>query len=767
MKLPKQMLVLTLLLLPVAIGAEPFAGKIARDYQSSVEHWPEPRRAPENAPNILIVLLDDTGYAQFGSFGGVIATPTIDAIAGDGLRYNNFHTTALCSPSRAALLTGRNHHSVGLGSHSLTAMGFPGYNAQLPDDAGSIARILQLSGYTTYAVGKWDHTPLHEVSVVGPFDRWPSGEGFDHFYGFMAADTDQFAPALYSGHQPIEPWRGRGDYHLTEDMADQAIDYVTAHKSVAPDKPFMMYWAPGATHAPLQAPASYIAKYRGRFDQGWDELRKEILQRQLEAGVVPPNTPLSERIDQIPAWDELTADEQRLYARQMEAFAGMLEHTDAQLGRLVAVLKRIGAYDNTLIIVTSDNGASGDGGLSGTYNEQTLFNVPGQKIPLEVNMAYYDDWGGPATAPHYHAGWAMAGNTPFRYFKQSTHRGGIQDPLVISWPAGIAARGEVRGQYHHIIDLMPTLLEVTGIALPEAIDGVTQKSVDGVSMAYSFTRADAPTTKQVQYYELYGNRAIWRDGWKAVTLHGQRMPWNLNASFPFEDDVWELYHVAEDFAETTDLAEQYPDKLAELQDVWDKEAWKYGVYPLYDDMIQRAIRQSQRRYAGQTEFTYYAPGAYRIATSIAAPMTNLPHSISTTLALDGSEQGVLAASGGLLGGFSFYINGGRLHYEYIGVNNHRHHLQSAALRPGKRVLGFQFQPTGFAQGTGRLLVDSEIVAEQPLTGLYYTSFSLSETFDIGRDTGTPASRSYDEEFPFTGTLDKVVVSVRRPGKGAN
>lgn len=773
---------LCLLLLAIPGFTQPFAGKIAKRYEVSVESWPTQQKAPDNAPNILIVLLDDTGFAQFGSFGGLIETPNIDALAESGLRYNNFHTTALCSPSRASLLTGRNHHSVGLGSHSITAMGFPGYNAQIPPTAKSIATILQMNGYTTFAVGKWDHTPLREVSVAGPFDRWPSGEGFDHFYGFMAADTDQFAPALYTGHQPIEPWRGREDYHLTTDMADRAIEYITAHKSVAPNKPFLMYWAPGATHAPLQAPAEFIEKYRGRFDQGWDWLRSQILERQLATGIIPRGTGLSERIGQIPAWDNLPEQERILYRRQMEAFAGMLDHTDQQIGRIIDTLKRIGELDNTLVIVTSDNGASGDGGLTGTYNEQTLFNVPGQKIPLDVNMQFYDDWGGPTTAPHYHAGWAMAGNTPFRYFKQSSHRGGIQDPLVISWPAGIKSTGQIRNQYHHIIDLMPTLLEITGIELPQQIDGVEQLPVDGVSMAYSFDQPDAPTSKQIQYYELYGNRAIWQDGWKAVTLHGQRMPWDLNSRYPFEDDEWELYHVAEDFAEARNLAGEFPDKLAQLQAAWDRQAWKYNVYPLYDDMIQRARRRAMHEFAtsaaaqnsrtgrtsaghtsaGRSRFTYYAPGAYRISETIAPPMKNLGHSISTTIDYTGGEEGVIAAAGGLLGGFSLYIDNNRLHFEYIGVNNRIMHIESPSLKRGQQTVAFQFQPTGFGQGTGLLLIDGVIAASKPLTDMYFASFSLSETFDIGRDTGTPASRRYSGEFPYNGVLDRVHVDIQLP-----
>jgi arylsulfatase len=568
--------------------AEPseFRGKIAKKYEDSVEWWPEPVRPPEGAPNVIIFLLDDVGFAQIGSFGGLIETPNIDRLARNGLRYNNFHTTALCSPTRASLMAGRNPHSIGLGSHALTAMGFPGYNAIVPESAKSVANYLQEVGYVNYALGKWDHTPLYEVSQVGPFDRWPSGEGFDHAYTFMAADVHQFIPVMWNDHTP-EPYRKT--YHLDKDLADRAIDWITGHKSIKPDLPFMMLWASGSMHSPHHAPAEYLKKYRGKFDMGWDKAREMILANQKKLGIVPPNTKLTERIDEIPAWDSLGGQEKKLYARQMEAFAAQLELCDFQIGRVLEALERIGQLDNTLIFVTSDNGASGEGGLAGTFNETYVLN--GLQTSFEANMRHYERWGDASTYPHYHAGWAMAGNTPFRYFKQSEHRGGQHDALVVHWPKGIKAKGDIRNQYHHIIDIAPTILEAAGVPMPETYHGTKQQPMDGVSMVYSFNDADAPDRKQRQYYEMFGNRAIWTDGWKAVTLHAKRMPWNVNVVLPFEQDEWELYNVADDFSESTNLADKYPEKLEELKKMFDEEAWKYNVYPLYDDMIKRLARR--------------------------------------------------------------------------------------------------------------------------------------------------------------------------------
>jgi arylsulfatase len=739
---------------PPAAGAPEFGGKIARSYQESEEWWPAPVEPPESAPNVIIFLLDDTGFAQIGSFGGLIETPNIDQLAQNGLRYNDFHTTALCSPTRASLMAGRNPHSIGLGSHALTAMGFPGYNAMVPDSAKSVANYLQEAGYVNYALGKWDHTPLYEVSQVGPFDRWPSGEGFDHAYTFMAADVHQFVPVMWNDHTP-EPYRTTE--HLDKDLADRAIQWITGHKSIKPHLPFMMLWASGSMHSPHHAPAEYLEKYRGQFDMGWDEARKRILERQKRLGVVPPDTQLTERIPEIPAWDSLSDDEKKLYARQMEAFAAQLEHVDHQIGRVVAALERIGELENTLIFVTSDNGASGEGGLAGTFNETYVLN--GLQTPFDANMRHYDNWGDATSYPHYHAGWAMAGNTPFRYFKQSEHRGGQHDPLVVHWPAGIQAQGEIRRQYHHIIDIAPTILEASGGSVPDAYHGVAQQPMDGVSMRYSFDQADAPNRKQRQYYEMFGNRAIWVDGWKAVTLHANRMPWELAVVLPFDQDEWELYHVAEDFSESTNLAEQHPEKLAELQQIFDEEAWKYNVYPLHDDMIKRIANQETRLFGDRKEFVYYAPGAFRIAEKASAPVKNRSHSIVTRIDLQGGEEGVIAAVGGMTGGFSLFIKDGRLVYDYNYLDGVFYTLQSPPLPTGPTELKFNFIKTGDFAGTGELYVNGTKVAEGEMPKMHISTYSLAETFDVGRDTGTQVSRLYTDPFPFRGALDKVVVTL--------
>jgi len=582
-----------------------FEGKIAKSYEESEEWWPSSPKPPAGTPNVVILLLDDTGFGHIGSFGGLIETPNIDKLADDGVRYNNFHTTALCSPSRAVIMAGRNHHRIGLGSHSLTAMGFPGYNAFAPESGKSIAKHLQKAGFVNYAIGKWDHTPLYEVSESGPFDRWPSGEGFDHYYGFMAADADNYRSLLWRDHNPIEDWEGKMDYHLSESMADEFIRNITSHVSVSPDKPFMMFWAPVAMHSPHQAAQNYIDYYKGKFDMGWDNAREIIHAKQLEMGVIPEGTELSTRIPEIPAWESLNADEKKLYARQMEVFAAMLTHVDEQIGRMIDALKRTGQYDNTLIFVTSDNGSSGEGGLAGTFNETYVLN--GLQTPFDANMSHYEDWGGPNTYPHFHAGWAMAGNTPFKYFKQQVHNGGIADALVITWPKGIKSKGEVRNQYHHITDIGATILDVTGTKFYEELDGHKQMDLDGVSMKYSFDNNDAPTNHPEQYYELFGNRALYKDGWKAVTIHANRMPWFVNITAPFEDDVWELYHIDDDFSESHNVADQYPEKLEKLKARWEELAWENNAFPLYDDMIQRIAKQQDRLFGDRRVFTYYSP----------------------------------------------------------------------------------------------------------------------------------------------------------------
>ena len=733
---------------------EGFGGVIAESYDDSEEWWAEYVEPQEDAPNVIIFLLDDTGFAQIGSFGGLIETPNIDQLANNGLRFNNFHTTALCSPTRASLMAGRNPHSIGLGSHALTAMGFPGYNAVMPESAKSVANYLGEAGYVNYALGKWDHTPLYEVSQVGPFDRWPSGEGFDHSYVFMAADVHQFVPVMWNDHSP-EPYRK--SEHLDKDLADRAIDWITGHKSIKPNLPFMMLWASGSMHSPHHAPDSHINKYKGKFDMGWDKAREQILAQQIAAGVVPEGTLLTDRIDEIPAWDSLPANEQELYARQMEVFAAQLEWVDMQIGRVVTELERVGELDNTLIFVTSDNGASGEGGLAGTFNETYVLN--GLQTPLEANLRNLEEWGTTTTYPHYHAGWAMAGNTPFRYFKQSEHRGGQQDAMVVHWPNGIKAKGEVRSQYHHISDVAPTILEAAGVPVPEEYNGVPQQPMDGVSMMYAFDNADAPNAKKRQYYEMFANRAIWVDGWKAVILHDNRMPWELNTVSDPANDVWELYHTAEDFSESNNLAEKYPEKVKELAAIFDEEAWKYNVYPLYTDMIQRISKQQDRLFGDQKEFVYFAPGAVRIAEKSSAPVKNRAHTIETQLKRNGNEEGVLVAVGGMTGGFTMFIKDNRLVYDYNYLDGVHYVMQSEPLPPGTVDVKFSFTKTQEFGGTGELYVNDAKVGETDMPQMHISTYSLAETFDIGRDTGTQVSKSYTDPFPYDGELDRVVITV--------
>ena len=735
-------------------AGQEFKGKIAKSYSESEEWWPEPATPPEGAPNVIIFLLDDVGFAQIGSFGGLVNTPNIDRLAKNGLRYNNFHTTALCSPSRASLMAGRNPHSIGLGSHALTAMGFPGYNAIVPETAKSVANYLQTEGYVNYALGKWDHTPLYEVSQVGPFHRWPSGEGFDHAYTFMAADVHQFVPVMWDDHHP-EPYRK--SYHLDLDLADRAIEWITGHKSIKPDLPFMMLWASGSMHSPHHAPDEYLEKYRGKFDMGWDKAREMIIENQKKLGIVPKNTKLTKRIDEIKAWKSLSDDEKKLYARQMETFAAQLEFVDSQIGRVIENLERIGELDNTLIFVTSDNGASGEGGLAGTFNETYVLN--GLQTPFDANMRHYDNWGDETTYPHYHAGWAMAGNTPFRYFKQSEHRGGQHDALVVHWPKGIKAKGEIRKQYHHISDIAPTILEATEIEMPETYHGVKQQPMDGTSMAYSFDDAEAPNRKKRQYFEMFGNRAIWVDGWKAVTLHAKRMPWELNVVKPFEDDVWELYHVAEDFSESTDLAEKHPEKLEQLKAIFEEEAWKYNVYPLYDDMLARLRGTQDILFGDKKDFVYYAPGAFRIAEKASAPVKGRSHEIVTKLNLKGKEEGVIVACGGMTGGYTMFIKNGRLYFDYNFLDGMYYTLESPPLKEGKAELKFKFTATKMFGGKGELFVNGMKVDEVDMPEMHRSTYSLAETFDVGIDTGTQVSKLYTDPFPFKGTLDRVIITL--------
>jgi arylsulfatase len=744
-----------------------FKGKIAMRYEDSVEDWPKRPQAPAGAPNILIILLDDVGYGQLGAYGGLIDTPNMDRLAAGGLTYTNFHTTALCSPSRAAILAGRNHHSIGFGSHAGSAMGFPGYNGIVPPQAASGAKILQQQGYTTYALGKWDHVPAREVSASGPFIGWPSGDGFDHYYGFLAGDIHNFVPVMYENHRPINPSLGKPDYHISSDLADRAIYWITAQRSVTPDRPFMMQWAPGAMHAPHHAPQAYLKKYLKKFDMGWDQARDQILKNQIAKGIFPQGTKPSTRPGDIPAWDSLAPEQKKLYARQMEAFAAQLEHVDHEIGRIIAALDRTGALANTLIMVTSDNGASGEGGLEGSHNEILVLNGI-SKTSRDENLKRYDQWGTAETDNHYHAGWAMAGNTPFRYFKQTVHNGGIADPLIVHWPKGIRAKGELRSQHHHIIDIAPTMLKASGIEAPAEVDGVKQMPFDGVSIKYSFDDAKAASTHPVQYYEMFGNRAIYHNGWKAVTLHGNRMPWVLGGTFDFGKDIWELYNLAEDPTETTDLAAKNPEKLEELKKKWHEEAIKYNVYPLYDDVAARAAN-IQKRAGTSNAYTYYPPGAEFIHEALSPPVKNRAHTITASVETDGKTEGVIVAAGGYFSGYSLYVRQNIVTYAYNAFDQNYYRIEaSKPLTAGKHEIKFVYEVIAGADrasptGKGTLFIDGERVGEGAIDRTVPGMFSVSEPFDVGADNGGSVDRkAYASPFKFSDTLNFVRFDLAPP-----
>lgn len=646
--------------------ATPFEGTIGRTYADSTAWWPPLPTAPEGAPNIVVVLLDDVGYAQLGCYGSDIATPTFDALAADGLRYANFHTTALCSPTRACLLTGRNHHSNGMARVVELAAGFPGYNSHIPKENGFLSEMLREVGYATFAVGKWHLSPASEMAPGSRRDTWPLGRGFERFYGFMGGETDQFHPELIRDGHPVPPPRTPEEgYHLTEDLADTAIGYVSDLRAVDPDRPFFLWFTPGACHAPHQAPAEHIARYRGHFDQGWDAWREAVFERQLASGLLPPGTELSERPSWVPAWDSLSDDERRLYARMMEVYAAFLTHTDEQVGRLVDHLRLTGDLDDTLFLVMSDNGASAEGGAGGSFNEHYFFNfVPAR---LEENLARIDDLGTPRAYNHYPWGWAWAGNTPLKRFKRDTHEGGVADPLIVHWPARLGRPGATRRHYVHAVDLVPTVLELLGLEPPAVLGGVPQSPIEGVSFAPSLTDPAAPDAHVTQYYEMLGSRALYHDGWKAVVFH---CPPALaydgsDTSRPFDEDVWELYHVAEDFSEVHDLAAERPDKLAELEAIWWREAERFQVLPLNNEPGRFGDRRRRRtRYE-------LLPGVGPLSETLAPNLKNRSFDIAAELEVpeEGAVSGAIVAHGSHAGGYVLYVQDRRLHYAYSFVGS--------------------------------------------------------------------------------------------------
>jgi len=755
------------------LPAPSFHGKIERTAADSTPDFPKGVAAPEGAPNVLLILTDDVGFGASSTFGGPINTPTLQRLADSGLRYNTFHTTALCSPTRAALISGRNHHSVHSGVITEFATGYPGYDSLVPKSAGSVGEVLKQNGYNTSWFGKAHNVPDWMSSQAGPFDLWPVGLGFEYFYGFLGGDSDQWHPALYENTRPIEPYLGQSDYIFDRDMADQAIAWMRTQHALAPDKPWLLYYATGTAHAPHHAPKEWIAKYKGQFDQGWDEVREETLARQIELGIVPANTKLTKRPDQIPAWDSLSADQKRLYARMMEVYAGALSYADDQIGRLLDAVEQSGQLDNTLVIfIQGDNGASPEGGLQGTTNEvATAANGVKEDLPYLLSMM--DELGGPLTYNHYPVGWAHAMDSPMQWTKQvASHFGGTRNGMVISWPARIKDKGGLRSQFAHVIDIVPTIYESAGITPPTMLDGVKQQPLDGTSLVYTFDDANAPTRHTTQYFELVGNRAIYKDGWMASTTP-MRLPWVTIGDEPNPDDFqWELYNVSEDFSQANDLTDEYPDKLEELQKAFDVEAKKYNVYPLDSSFASRAdpsIRPSLTR--GRSEFTYY-PGMIRIPEGSAPDFKNKSWTVAAEVTIpDGGASGVLATIGGRFGGWALLLNDGKPEFVYALSNQPQHKFRVASdqpISPGDHVIRVKFAYDGGGIGkgaTGTLLVDEKEVAQGKIPQTVGVRFSLDETFDVGEDAGTPVSEAYADEmpYPFSGTLKRFVV-VLEPDK---
>ena len=746
-----------------SLAEEAFQGVIGKTKEDSVPFWPQRASPPDGAPNVIVWLLDDAGYAHLEPYGGLVSTPTIEALSQRGLTYSDFHSVPLCSPARAALLTGRNHHSVAMGSHVMSPAGFPGYNGRIPKSAGSFAKIMQEAGYATYVIGKWDQTPPIEASVAGPFDSWPSRHGFDRFYGFMGADAHHFHPSLWTDHTPIAPYQNDPDYFLTTDMANKAIEFIGGLRANGAKKPFLLYWSTGAVHAPHHAPKAYIDKYSGKFDMGWDQAREIIFKRQLELGVIPSGTKLSPKLDVIPDWESLSGDEQRLYARQMEAFAGQLEHADHQFGRILALLERLGELDNTLIIVTSDNGASAEGGMAGLHNEMLSLNS--QSVGFESSQRFFDDWGGPNTVNHFHTGWGMAGNTPFPYFKHHIDGGGTQVPMILVWPEKIKNSG-VRRQYHHVIDIGPTILDLANLDAPRMIDGVEQKPLDGMSMAYTFENPNVESRRTLQYYEVWGNRGIYKDGWKAATIHNEIMPWNPPFPGELENDVWRLYHVKEDFSQSTDLADRYPEKLKELQIVWEAEAARYGVFPLDPDRRSRVRYQLNQVGRKETVIRYLPPGAVRIPEALSPPVKNKSHTITATLRTEKGEtpNGVIVASGGVTGGYSLYVDNGYPVYAYNLYNEKIFKLRSdTPLSDGESVLEFRFEKNKENNGGwASMFLNDQPVGRVEIPEKTLILFSVEDGFDVGRDEGSPVVSDYHSPFVFSGQLDSVTFDLSQP-----
>ena len=727
---------------------------------------PPPRfevRVPADAPNVVIVLIDDMGFGHSSAFGGPCEMPTFERLAKEGLRFNRFHTTALCSPTRASLLTGRNHHVNNMGSITELATAFPGNTGVRPNNVAPLASILRMNGYSTAAFGKSHETPPWETTVSGPFDRWPTGSGFDRFYGFLAAETNQWTPAIMDGTVRIDPPRDPS-YHFTTDMTNQAISWARTQQALTPEKPFFMYFAPGGTHAPHHVPADWIAKYQGRFDQGWDKLREETLARQIALGVVPPTTKLTPRPKEIAAWDSYSEDARRVMARQMETYAAYASHTDHEIGRLVDAIDAMGELDNTLFLyIAGDNGASAEGGPEGSFNE--LMNLNGIDATTEMQLSKLDEWGGPTTYPHFAVGWAHAGNTPFQWTKQvASHLGGTRNAMVLCWPARISPDARVRSQFHHVTDVAPTVLEAAGIPEPTWVDGVEQRPMDGVSMLYAAADPAAKDRHTTQYFEMFGNRAIYHDGWIASARHS--IPWVLTKELPsVTEDRWELYNLDEDFSQAKDLAATEPARLRELQAIFEREAVRNHVFPIDDRRLERLNAEVAGRpdlVGSRTSVTLFA-GMTGIGENAFLDLRAKSHVIQADIEVPANGGGVLIAQAGRFGGWSLYMKDGRLchTHNFAGLERYTARSQNV-LAPGKHAVRYEFVrddrigPTG---GTSRLFVDGTLVAEARVDRTMPYAYSTDEGLDVGCDRGTPVSNEYLElENAFNGRIVQVVVS---------
>lgn len=732
-----------------------FKGTIGRYHMDSTPWWPEPIRPALGTPNVMIILLDDVGFAQLGCFGSDIDTPVMDGLAANGLRYANFHTTALCSPTRSCVMTGRNHHSNGMGKITDLATGFPGYDADIPRSNAFMSEMLVELGFATYAVGKWHLVSDNETNLGSSRANWPLGRGFERFYGFHGGETHQFAPWLtHDNHFVDQPRSIAEEYHLTEDMADHAIADVYDLRATEPDKPFFLYFAPGACHSPHQAPAHWMAHYRGRFDAGWDIARTQIINRQIEMGLLPGHTELSPRPDWVPAWADLSSDEQRLYARFMEAFAAFLSHTDEQIGRVLDALTETGDLDNTFLVLASDNGASSEGGKLGSVNDARPWNLVDR--PVDEAIARIDEIGGPRLHNNYPWGWTVAGNTPFRRWKREVHEGGVADPLIVHWPAGITDPGAIRHQYVHAIDLVPTALEVLGVAQPEAVRGVAQRPIEGASFVATLNDPDAPSPRTTQYYEMFGCRAIYHDGWKLVTYHP------IQVDEPGIDQVpWELYDLTADPSECHDLAAAEPERVAQMDALWWSEAERYQVLPLDNRPFSEFTLGRDRPPAAYTNKMVYRPDTAMVPEDAAIDVHDRTHTIAAEVVVpDGGAEGVLLSLGNLQGGYTFFVQGDRLVYVHNFVGREWTRVDAPlTLTPGPHRLEMRFERTSQNRGTVTLVADDLEIGTGDIPRFTPNRWNLvGAGLSCGTDPGLAVCDDYDAPFTFTGTITRVTVT---------